>query len=181
MGKKITTALVGLYIVCFMCFAAYYNWQYARDNGFVQWMLLGQVVPTAKAIVWPIFINLPVDKRGETAQHVISAIEFNNQAKFIINKDSRKYPAMTSAETARLFECFSKALAEAKQADIDLMNNHYPGFGSHFQLEFIKGIELILEGHQTKKQAVSVSGQVLLNKWSAWYEQNSESIQNAKS
>lgn len=39
-----------------LIFVPFYNWQFAKDNGFVKWLVFGEVVPTAKAIVWPYFI-----------------------------------------------------------------------------------------------------------------------------
>jgi hypothetical protein len=31
----------------------YFNWSYAQQNGFTKWLLLGEIVPTAKAAIWP--------------------------------------------------------------------------------------------------------------------------------
>ena len=44
-----------LFSVSFV-FVPYYNWQFAKANGFVKWLFLGEIVPTAKAIVWPYFV-----------------------------------------------------------------------------------------------------------------------------
>lgn len=33
----------------------HYNMQFARDNGFKNWLLFGEIVPTAKGFVWPYF------------------------------------------------------------------------------------------------------------------------------
>ena len=50
-----------------LVFIPYYNWQYARDRGFASWLLFGEVVPTAKALVWPYFVFLaPHDDQRET-------------------------------------------------------------------------------------------------------------------
>lgn len=46
-----------LYLVVSMTiFTPYYNWQYAKENGFVSWFLLGEIVPTMKAMAWPYFV-----------------------------------------------------------------------------------------------------------------------------
>jgi len=42
---------VALFIAAPIC-----NWTFARDNGFLKWFLFGEVVATAKAIVWPYFL-----------------------------------------------------------------------------------------------------------------------------
>lgn len=58
MEKLKSTAVflvAGYTITAMLIFAPYYNWTYARDNGFIKWLFLGEVSATAKAIVWPYF------------------------------------------------------------------------------------------------------------------------------
>src|SRR2546422_10315744 len=47
--------IIVLYLVSCSFAALYFNWKYARENGFVKWILLGEFVPTAKSLVWPYF------------------------------------------------------------------------------------------------------------------------------
>jgi hypothetical protein len=51
--------IVVFYLVSCSFAALYFNWKYARDNGFVKWILLGEFVPTAKSLVWPYFALAP--------------------------------------------------------------------------------------------------------------------------
>ena len=37
-------------------FTPLYNWRYARDNGFWRWLWFGEIVSTAKAMIWPYYI-----------------------------------------------------------------------------------------------------------------------------
>lgn len=46
-----------LYISLFI-FVPYYNWQYANDHGFADWLFFGEVVATSKAMAWPYFVFL---------------------------------------------------------------------------------------------------------------------------
>jgi hypothetical protein len=34
----------------------YYNWQFAKQHGFAAWIFLGEIIPTLKAIFWPIYL-----------------------------------------------------------------------------------------------------------------------------
>lgn len=34
----------------------YFNWVFAQENGFLAWLLLGQIIPTFQAFVWPYFV-----------------------------------------------------------------------------------------------------------------------------
>ena len=54
-STRVLVTIFSVYL-CTVPFAAgYYNWQYARENGFMTWLLLGEIVPSAKSLVWPYF------------------------------------------------------------------------------------------------------------------------------
>lgn len=60
--------LFQLYITSTLVAAAYYNWQFARTKGFVRWLFLGELLSTAKGLIWPYFAFLaPKVSRGPTA------------------------------------------------------------------------------------------------------------------
>lgn len=48
--------LAGYVGLALLIFAPYYNYAYARDNGFLKWLCFGEIVATAKATVWPYFL-----------------------------------------------------------------------------------------------------------------------------
>jgi hypothetical protein len=52
-------AVVGLYFFSCSLAAVYFNWQYAAKHGFASWLLFGEIVATAKSIVWPYFAFAP--------------------------------------------------------------------------------------------------------------------------
>lgn len=45
-----------LYSTSIPIMAIYFNYQYARDNEFWDWVFFGFIKPTLKATVWPFFI-----------------------------------------------------------------------------------------------------------------------------
>ncbi len=53
---KILAVAVGLYMIAAMVAVPYFNWQYAKEHGFVRWLFLGEVVATAKGLAWPYFL-----------------------------------------------------------------------------------------------------------------------------
>jgi len=85
--KKIISRLgftiLYVYILPITFFMPYYNWQYAKDNGFTKWLLLGEVVATGKSLVWPYFLffyekNEPSANMGEPNSSSSSEMpEFN--------------------------------------------------------------------------------------------------------
>ncbi len=77
-------SIFGLYVISCAIAALYFNYQYARENGFVKWALLGQFAPTAKAIVWPYF--------------ALTAERTNSSNAKIVNKRADQVPATELAE-----------------------------------------------------------------------------------
>jgi hypothetical protein len=52
---KLISTVFSFYVMTVMFAGTYYNWQYAKDHGFVQWIFLGEIVPTAKSLIWPYY------------------------------------------------------------------------------------------------------------------------------
>jgi hypothetical protein len=170
--KKLSTGITGMlilyFITAFMFFTPYYNWQYAKTHGFMKWLLFGEVVATAKAVAWPYFMFV---KSGGTVSHVGKAIDYANKATAIINKGG-PYQQISQADMEEIIGYYKKALAEAKEADIESMNKHYPGFGDHFRSEFMKGLELFLQSYEKGDMVASIASQALLDQWGNWYQAN---------
>ncbi|MBA4419171.1 MAG: hypothetical protein C0392_14880 [Syntrophus sp. (in: bacteria)] len=92
--KIVTSALsivVALYfLLATFVFTPLYNWQYARDNGFVKWVMLGELVATVKAFIWPYYF-------------------FANRA----NTVSTELPELNASEAGVISRIFSKSTKEA--------------------------------------------------------------------
>ena len=44
--NKIFEYFLIAYAISVAIFGVYYNWEFAKDNGFIMWLLFGQIVPT---------------------------------------------------------------------------------------------------------------------------------------
>jgi hypothetical protein len=79
MGKtqqRLTNGFVSLLVIYALscsCAALYFNWEYARENGFAKWFLLGEIVPTARSIIWPYFA-FSSGSRGTTANATVPPV-----------------------------------------------------------------------------------------------------------
>ena len=47
--------LFAIYAVGVMIFGLLFEWAYAKENGFLKWLLLGWLIPTLKALIWPLY------------------------------------------------------------------------------------------------------------------------------
>lgn len=45
-----------LYGVGGMLSFVYFSWQFIKENDFITYLLLGEIVPICKAVVWPVFL-----------------------------------------------------------------------------------------------------------------------------
>jgi hypothetical protein len=54
-NASLLVSVVYLYMITVMFALPYYNWRYATENGFLKWLLWGETVPTAKALIWPYY------------------------------------------------------------------------------------------------------------------------------
>ena len=52
----IAAILYGIWIIGVVITVPYYNWQFAQQHGFAAWMFFGEIIPTIKAIFWPIYV-----------------------------------------------------------------------------------------------------------------------------
>lgn len=91
-------AVIAYIGIASVVFVPYFNWQAAREMGFVSWLFAGELVPTMKAAVWPYFL-LRHDPRASP---------------------SKPQPPFNAVEMARYSKVLSKATEEPLgSADLD--------------------------------------------------------------
>ena len=44
-----------LYATSVAIFAAYYNYLYAIEHGFLAWLFFGEIIASLKSLIWPLF------------------------------------------------------------------------------------------------------------------------------
>jgi hypothetical protein len=69
--------IIGIYFISVAIFISYFNWQFAKENGFLKWLILGQIVPTAKSLVWPYYVFFE-DSTQSTADSPSKPIEYTD-------------------------------------------------------------------------------------------------------
>jgi len=172
--NNIIGTVVGLYFMAaFLLFTPYYNWDYAKTHGFMEWVFFGEIVATGKAIAWPYFVFF--SPSGSSLSHFSKAIAYSNKATVIINK-GRPYQQISQTDIDTIIYYYKKALQEAEQADIASMNRHYVGFGDHFREEFIQGLHMFIKSHENSDAMLSITSQAMLDRWSNWYRANIDGI-----
>jgi len=53
--KFVLTPIFYIYLAGLVISGTYFNWQYAQENGFIKWLVLGEIVPTIQSTIWPYY------------------------------------------------------------------------------------------------------------------------------
>jgi hypothetical protein len=205
-GAKLLASAFFLYMITVTVACAYYNWRYANENGFVKWLLLGEIVPTAKALVWPYFVFGSSDGSQTTSRAVrptpaadatldpdkfmrrqqaraelkkfLAAIESSQNATLLLNAR----PDIALSDMPNLPKIIAhrrKALEIADTVDTAVLDRIYPELGTRFKDQFRDAVELFIEGCEKGSNASLSSSKLLNDKWADWYMANRQAIEDA--
>ncbi len=174
--------LVIFYLYSFIAFgfAAYYNYNYAKNNGFGKWIIIGGITSTAKSVIWPYFEFFAKEK-VTNSKHFANAMEYSNKATQFINQKDSSNKVYTSDDLQKYTDLLKLALKEAKLVDIQKLNSEHPNFGNHFKDEYIKSVQLLIDYYDKKNKQESdivliEQFQILDDKWGDWFNANLENI-----
>lgn len=98
-------ALAGYLGLALVIFVPYYNYAFARDNGFFKWFMFGEVVATAKAIVWPYFLltsSNDIPRNFDECMIKFSKNTINERSLSLIRRSCR---AFSSRQDSNYDEC----------------------------------------------------------------------------
>jgi len=157
--------------------------------GFVGYMVLSSILKVYSQIVSGVLvvvsiILIPIYVFGNSSlnqniNHFIASIDFSNKASTIINQNEH-ISTLEKESMEKMMSFIRQALMEAKQVEIKMLNQTLDGFGDHFNDEFIKGLEILIDGYETNDSDKFLQGQILDDKWGTWYSKNIDRIKNGK-
>lgn len=157
-----------------LVFVPLYNWQYANQNGAVKWLLLGEVVATFKALVFPYYLINPVSSNKKildvNSQQFYLAIEISQKATKLINEGGAGI--VKQEELGGILNYQKQALEVGRKVSINELDKKHYSLGSNFENKFLKGITLYLEGMETVNTNTALKGQTLMSQWDDWYIAN---------
>lgn len=142
LGNIISVVLWIYMVPAVLIFAPYYNWQYARENGFVRWLLLGEIVPTVKAFGWPYFVfmkkspppaNTWTQAEKENANHLMAAFQSDLEAVRISNAGGPGL--MARGDVTKILSLEKTALMEASLVEDGILDKAHPELKQHFRNE----------------------------------------------
>jgi hypothetical protein len=179
--------LFGLYFaVTGIVFVPYYNWQYAREHGFVAWLFLGEVMATTKALAWPYFMLAGAPARNATAKPFRgwSAEEKANSKHFQLSIQAdlqsiqlsreRANAELSASERREILMLKDTAIREARLVSPEVLRKIHPDLARHLAAEYVAGLEyrirhLSLPGGDSDADR---QGLALHDAWADWFNAN---------
>lgn len=137
-SSKIIVGVAALYLlVASIIFVPLYNWRYARENGVVKWMLLGEIVATAKAVIWPYYVfavsptavSTDYPKLTANETDVFSKIISKAQTEELSDGDIAALKSMVRQHNERTGTKMKKADVEAFTKEMEITNEYYYELG----------------------------------------------------
>lgn len=121
--RSVVMGIAYLYFVTCMLFGIYFNWQYANENGFMNWLLFGEVTATAKSFFWPYFILSNRSENLISAKDII--LPANTQQKNMLSESELE-------ELKPVFEAIKSATVTDETINLlrKVLNNHRVKTGS---------------------------------------------------
>ncbi len=126
-----------------------------------------------------LFVNLLnlgiIPKSPSDKSHLINSI----------NASIRAYEALGNKpfkdkDREKLIGHLRDALQKARLVNIDKVDNQVPGFASHYEDEFITGMESLIEGYEKSDLSKKLKGGLLLDRWAKWNKENRANLGRIK-
>jgi hypothetical protein len=187
--------IVNLYAISLMVSIPYYNWQYAREHSFSDWLIWGEFAPTAKAFAWPYFAMqrvksremarrpVPTPREQIADANILTAIRAVNRAigadvqgSHLMNATSE---LSTSERSKRVVAYAQQSLQVADGADEETLNKLYPEFGTRLKRDFAEAQRLRILGLTNETDIDLARSQELSAIWRNWYDTNQKQIEEA--
>ncbi len=199
-ASKFLSSLIGLVLTLYLMTAAvagvYFNWQYAQQNGFVSWVLFGEVVPTLQAAVWPYYAirsshggtsastaevkPLPKNRlAGMEVRMMIAALNASQQAALLINSGHSDFGIREYTNIEKIVEYRRQAADIGRKVNANVLNDVYPELGTRFKNDFCLFLDTFLKGYETGSDRTIREADQLNDHWADWYDANQKAIQTA--
>ena len=186
--KVIIYILLVIYIIPFIYFMCYFNWEYAKKNGFVSWLCFGEVVATAKSIIWPyyVFLNKESNEIEVINKNDLDSIDhfknsrINSDSALLLIRtssiigDSLEFQNITPYDKKQIINLLNTAIKEAKLVNNDLLDKIHPELPEKYTKNYIIGLEMIRVGINNNERNKLLVGYNNLGYYILWSQSNEE-------
>ena len=169
--------LLSIYILSQIIMIPYFNWQYAQKNGFMNWLLLGEVVATAKAFVWPWYIFRPSQSSKWTVaekkqlQHFRTSMDLRSQAVGIINSHTSKPGVITvpKGDVDLVVSLYRKSLQESQLVSDGVLRKLHEDLPDQYHTRYQPSLRLCAEAMEDGDNRKQLESQRLADEFGEFY------------
>jgi hypothetical protein len=175
--------------VAFMIWYAYFfvtvlavpvfNWQYARQHGFVSWFCLGEVVATAKATIWPYYAITAWQNHGKAEDvldaHFVNSRRASHQALLIID-DEDGLLKVTDPKRKEVLQLLESAAAEASLVQNSFLQEIHVEFPHNWKEGYTVALTDLIDGLKTKDEQKQIAGVTRYNAFSDWVQNHAHEM-----
>jgi len=152
--KIIQTIFTIYFVIAVFIFIPINNFNFAKENGFVKWIVLGEIVPTLQSSIWPYYvynsyfsksisgndkkyfletigalqaINAEFSKQSPSVNDITNYLDaaIQESSKLNMNKIEKNIPGFTESFNS-LKECLPELQKAILDKNNDLLNELYP-------------------------------------------------------
>jgi hypothetical protein len=177
--RNIGLAVFYIYFLSMMLAVPYFNWGYAKEHGFMSWLVFGEVIATAKSLIWPYYavVGFGSGRSTETRSdaHYLNSKRACKEAFTIVNRfDSvTTLPPKEASDVARLLQA---AVIEAELVDNSYLQRIHPEFLRRYKEDYIGSLRSYADGFRTGDQAKWISAQATYNSFAEWTYAHSKDL-----
>ena len=114
--------LVTYLFLSFFIFAPYYNYQYARTHGFIDWIFFGEIIPTLKAPLFPYFLYKDINNSDQVKSEVYKILSSLNYFREATNSIQSSDLEQGKEKMKKAYEIINNVNFEiAKEADVKIV------------------------------------------------------------
>jgi hypothetical protein len=149
----------------------YYNWQYAKQNGFASWIVLGQIVPTAKALAWPYFAVASRVADGSVDPHFKASSNATGKALLLVN-EAGGITELTPEQSGVIADLLETAVAEADLVSDGYLAEIHPDFPHKYRKCYSDSLRALADGLRTGSGVKQVFAATAFDNFTAWVKAN---------
>jgi hypothetical protein len=158
----------------------YFNWQYAKQNGFMSWLVLGQVVPSLQSAIWPYYVLHhretpgPATDASSSLAHFAASIEFRNEATLLLEPPPGTIGqySVPREKSDRALQLMRSALAESYRVPDDVLRTLHPDLPTQYEQDFRGGLKLYVDVLGQGRFDLAPEAVGRLDRFGDWYNRN---------
>lgn len=175
--SNVLLGILGLYIISLSVVTPYYNWQYAKEHGFIKWVLFGEIVATMKSTIWPYYAFASSSRSSDSpdSRHYDNSKKACDEALKIVIKTGDP-TRLSVADKTKVADLLELSLSEANQVKPSYLTKVHPKFQDMYERNYKVAINMMVTGYRTDNTQLVLGGSYGYNEFAAWMEKHANDL-----